>query len=870
MVAPFRRRRATMAFLLAAAAAAPPSAVEHALREAALLEAQAPHVTKLRGLTPEAAPATKRKAKRSPPPPLPLAVPAGSVVLTVGMMAYLFHAQFDRARRSAATYRGDRADPSWQLSMSVCSLKVAGEFLGGVTFAFMIPESYSIVSDLTSFNQAAWLSGLAIGSFWYGSVIGAGVAKMLIGSYTTMLWGAIAASLSIPLTGTLFEIGVTQPWGRQSPAARLVLVLGARFLMGIGKTVLDPLQRMMVVHVVPAEQQGSFSTQRNVANILSFGCGPLLKGLFELAWPESRVMDIILGALWVALAALTALLLPRSSAAFEAACALSNPNEAEAAARVASQMPSPEPSAVLADAGVSAPPLAPATKRSLWLLCVAMAIERALLVSGMESAIALCLELEFGADVATVGILVGISIVVGSPTSMAVDLVQRRGWLAAPDLLVTFAVVVLLASFLMFRGVGATLAPGHAAMWLVLAATSIIYSSAYLANGVSEGLAYMHATSRCGFFSAENYAIASDGFAAIGRGGGPTVTNLLMGMHDGLGRDKYSIGQVGFALLFLGTALSIRRLLREQPGRTALIAPPEPSHEIGASTAGDAGKVASQLGTTTTKPVRISMAAVREEVDVASGEEPYVSDSLTHVAMLRSMLEGRLLTPETFLGLTGLLTKVVLVNAFLYRYFVGLDQAHKQQASWARSFSDPQLSLSDRCGLAAALLVVPLFVVSRITGSSEFKDNAVFRATLRQFWTSSDSVRSQLLCCFWLILHVLESYFVSPGVIFLNAAMVAFSADWNDVLGRVRTHDSPRSFPGSTVNRPLHRRSRCSCCCRSTTAFPWSSDASSSARPAIGPRRACSWAPPCEHVVRKSSAEPPSSCSSGRSSWCCS
>ena len=56
-----------MAFLLAAAAAAPPRAVEHALREAALLEAQVPHVTELRSLTPEAAPATKRKAKRSPP-----------------------------------------------------------------------------------------------------------------------------------------------------------------------------------------------------------------------------------------------------------------------------------------------------------------------------------------------------------------------------------------------------------------------------------------------------------------------------------------------------------------------------------------------------------------------------------------------------------------------------------------------------------------------------------------------------------------------------------------------------------------------------------------------------------------------------------
>ena len=59
MGAPFRRRRATMAFLLAAAAAAPPRAVEHALREAALLEAQVPHVTELRSLTPEAAPATK-------------------------------------------------------------------------------------------------------------------------------------------------------------------------------------------------------------------------------------------------------------------------------------------------------------------------------------------------------------------------------------------------------------------------------------------------------------------------------------------------------------------------------------------------------------------------------------------------------------------------------------------------------------------------------------------------------------------------------------------------------------------------------------------------------------------------------------------
>ena len=76
-----------MAFLLAAAAAAPPRAVEHALREAALLEAQVPHVTELRSLTPEAAPAKKRKTKRSPPPPLPSAVPAGSVVLTVGMLA---------------------------------------------------------------------------------------------------------------------------------------------------------------------------------------------------------------------------------------------------------------------------------------------------------------------------------------------------------------------------------------------------------------------------------------------------------------------------------------------------------------------------------------------------------------------------------------------------------------------------------------------------------------------------------------------------------------------------------------------------------------------------------------------------------------
>eukprot|EP00316_Scyphosphaera_apsteinii_P009514 CAMPEP_0119310724 /NCGR_PEP_ID=MMETSP1333-20130426/19889_1 /TAXON_ID=418940 /ORGANISM="Scyphosphaera apsteinii, Strain RCC1455" /LENGTH=234 /DNA_ID=CAMNT_0007314959 /DNA_START=230 /DNA_END=934 /DNA_ORIENTATION=- len=123
-----------------------------------------------------------------------------------------------------------------------------------------------------------------------------------------------------------------------------------------------------------------------------------------------------------------------------------------------------------------------------------------------------------------------------------------------------------------------------------------------------------------------------------------------------------------------------------------------------------------------------------------------------------------LLAPPVLLGVTALGIKIILILAFLFKFY-----SPPNAATWGVLLGS--YPAYDKAGIIASLVAAPAYLLKKLAGSSEFRDSSVFWATLTQL----QQRKGNRGCAYavWVIVHVLRTYLVLPCFIIANAALIA-------------------------------------------------------------------------------------------------
>ena len=138
--------------------------------------------------------------------------------------------------------------------------------------------------------------------------------------------------------------------------------------------------------------------------------------------------------------------------------------------------------------------------------------------------------------------------------------------------------------------------------------------------------------------------------------------------------------------------------------------------------------------------------------------------------LFAGMHNGGLAT--TAVGLFALAIKLVLAGAMVKTFLVDTDHAAYTWSAVAALDAGP------KWGMYAAVLAAPAYLLNAMTGTSEFKDQAVFYATLR----SKRGALGGAAYTFWAVVHALRSYVLLPLFVLANAGVMASQARFEKVL----------------------------------------------------------------------------------------
>ena len=158
-------------------------------------------------------------------------------------------------------------------------------------------------------------------------------------------------------------------------------------------------------------------------------------------------------------------------------------------------------------------------------------------------------------------------------------------------------------------------------------------------------------------------------------------------------------------------------------------------------------------------------------------DEEYEVNNLLFVGMLRTMRDGEsVASSPVIVGFAALVLKAVLLTAFIFKFYIA---AVPNSETWGAVLDD--YADYDRAGILASLVAAPAYLLKKLSGSSEFRDSAVFRATLRTLYRSDDGGNAPLFAL-WSLVDVFRTYLILPTFIVANAALIGFSKDFNFVL----------------------------------------------------------------------------------------
>lgn len=461
----------------------------------------------------------------------------------------------------------------------VQSLVVADNFLRMLHFTSNLTEAYSLARDV---GQGAVLSGLLIGSAWglafLGALVGWQVAKC--GHAWIRFFVVLAPWFSVVVT-LVYAFGANPPNGLMSNEMRVACLLTSRFVYGLGAIIQAVLLAVAGAKVTPAEEMVELEMYKQCARTLGIGGGPLLSALCAILLDEtdvggrSAVPALVLSVLW---------------AAFGFAMALQFPRDADAMELIQSLKEEADDSIGLSDHGDDDAPKSQKTETSplmkgtmeegltarhqVVLFGALYGIERAFIISALESATAFILETEFGYSTKNSGLAVGGTFIIALPVmllfrpqvferSKKSGDVKNGGSVADMSFMKTCTGICCASSILLFSPTSYTL----------LVACAIIFSSSYLASSMADGLALAH-TAPGTLFSIENYVLVDQvAQNTVARLLGPMAARSFIQHHGG--RPAYAAAQLVISFIgvlvchMLHHAESITRQQRNKAKPTA-------------------------------------------------------------------------------------------------------------------------------------------------------------------------------------------------------------------------------------------------------------------------------------------------------------
>mmetsp|Transcript_17861 Transcript_17861/g.46024 ORF Transcript_17861/g.46024 Transcript_17861/m.46024 type:complete len:481 (+) Transcript_17861:65-1507(+) len=408
----------------------------------------------------------------------------------------------------------------------------------------VIPESYTLMKDM---GQGAVASGWVIGCGWALQALTVAAMQCFAQklSYAGKRALIVVAALVFAASNLAFAVAADPPgwWHDPSDGKRLVCIILARLAAGpcagVGLFI-----TALSVDITPRSEMVPYSVWRMCGATVGVGFGPILSSASQHILNANGVRaraaapGYVLAFVYVAFAVVLCSWLPMDLEPLLEAKREEDDAKSQAGTQKAAQ------EFEVAD-------LSTATRVKLWKSGLYYGVERAFIVSMLESATAFVLQQEFGWSTRDSGYAVGIAFLGSVPLTLAANVVKQRGW--TTDLGLMFASVLVCAASTVLLFPQLAFASG---VYILLVADGLIFSTGYLANGVFTGLA-LKSSMPGTKYTVDNYIFIGEALQnTCARLLAPAIARLVL---DDYGRGVYAAFQLATSVLGFVTCVSVRR-----------------------------------------------------------------------------------------------------------------------------------------------------------------------------------------------------------------------------------------------------------------------------------------------------------------------
>lgn len=406
-------------------------------------------------------------------------------------------------------------------------------FLSALYHTLIIPDSLQVARKL---HQSAAFSGVLISSHKTSSFFGQCVAWWYFRRNPDAWryagrWAAFAEGFLL-IVGSLMY-GYVAGLNSDQSWQPLVLML-SRFISGFSAGLRDSTVKIIVRESIPFRYQAEQYVWLSCLTMLGLGCGPLFDSgakMVLIGRCASMQAGCFAFAAVCALFVLAVMLKPSSEV---------HPLGAGSRSATASEGDGP------AQYGDNWPYIVAA--------CLVMSTCRAFVVSGVEAATAMILEVDFFMQPGSIGVFIGCCFLVALPWKLIVDALKAKASLAT--IVRPLILAALGGSCLLFQLPCRTMMQGNACKCesLIFTGDAIIFPAFFLAGSMSQA-ASMSLSPVTGPLSINNVILAENcAIDLIGRGLSPP---LARGLLEYGGRSAYVLSQqvamcVGWAALEIG------------------------------------------------------------------------------------------------------------------------------------------------------------------------------------------------------------------------------------------------------------------------------------------------------------------------------
>lgn len=421
-------------------------------------------------------------------------------------------------------------------------------FLIFVTFTAVIPEAHDLSQKL---GFAPVESGWLIGSCW--PMVG---LSSLATSCMTRDWEESSRAKIFPVAVTLMPLLllvsaiVVEPptfLGYLSNELRFNTVIASRVMVGlIDGTAF--LQCSLVISILPPAQLATFNVFFVCIKTVAMGMGPFVSGLIcsiagslanvDGALARYSLVEYWLAILWAIYACFNWWVVIRVMPETPAGSAENDSRDR--------QLVKQESSAYHEDLEVSQLP--DSSRKNIWVAGVFYGVERAFVVSAMQSAVSMILETEVHWRTTVIGMAVGASVIATLPVTGTVWILQGYYKFSQLKLMRICAICVVVSCPIFFPQISTGGYP--TTPYIMLLGLGIMFGAGYMANSIASSLAM-----RCALpgtcYTVENLLILDSIVEdSIARLVAPAFARYILEHYGQLhGRTIYATSQMIFCII---------------------------------------------------------------------------------------------------------------------------------------------------------------------------------------------------------------------------------------------------------------------------------------------------------------------------------